>query len=86
MREAISMSADQIDLDACYEGPGGSVLMNAGRPGEVEIFPSALPRYVFTQVNGPIPPGLVIDRTCGNRRCLNPRHMRLCTMTERAGR
>lgn len=76
----------EIDLDACYEMPGGAALFNAGTPDEVEIPSARLPRYVFTEVNGPIREGMVLTHVCGSRTCLNPRHMRLCTMTERAGR
>jgi hypothetical protein len=77
----------EIDLDACYEGPGGTLVITDRATGvETEIPATGHPRYVFTEVNGPIRPGMVIDHICGRRTCLNPRHMRLCTMTERAGR
>ena len=81
------MGDNPIDLDACYEMPSASILVVDRATGEeVEIFPASLPRYVFTEVNGPIRPGMVVDHVCGNRRCLNPRHMRLCTMSENARR
>lgn len=34
-----------------------------------------LHRYVYTQLKGPIPEGLVIDHLCRNRKCCNPEHL-----------
>jgi hypothetical protein len=77
----------EIDLDACYEGPGGTLLITSEATGEeVEIPATGHPRYVFTEVNGPIRPGMVISHICGRRTCLNPRHMRLVDPKERARR
>lgn len=36
-------------------------------------------RYVFERHNGAIPEELHVDHVCGNRRCLNIRHLRLVT-------
>lgn len=36
-------------------------------------------RYVWEQVNGPIPPNLVIDHQCRNRGCCNVNHLRVVT-------
>ena len=44
-------------------------------------------RWVWTQLFGQIPSGLVIDHTCQNRGCVNPHHLRIVTQAEntRAG-
>lgn len=39
-------------------------------------------RFAFTEVRGPIPPGMTLDHTCRNRRCVNPAHMDVCTRAE----
>lgn len=39
-------------------------------------------RVAWELTNGPIPRGLVIIRTCGNRLCCNPEHMRVVTYSE----
>lgn len=33
-------------------------------------------RWMWMQLFGPIPDGLVVNRTCGNRACTNPHHLR----------
>lgn len=36
-------------------------------------------RWMWAQLFGAIPDGLVITTTCGNKTCTNPHHLRLCT-------
>lgn len=36
-------------------------------------------RYVWEQVNGPIPEGLFVDHKCRNRACCNVNHLRVVT-------
>lgn len=36
-------------------------------------------RHVYEERNGPIPPGLIVHHTCGEKRCLNPDHLELMT-------
>jgi hypothetical protein len=39
----------------------------------------AAARMYFEREHGPIPTGLLLEHRCGNRRCVNPEHQRLCT-------
>ena len=39
-------------------------------------------RIAWLLVHGPIPPGLVIDHLCRNRRCVNPGHLRVVSNRE----
>lgn len=44
-------------------------------------------RWMWSQLFGPIPAGLVVTTTCGNLGCVNPHHLRCCFQAEanRAG-
>lgn len=39
-------------------------------------------REFWTDANGPIPMGLVVDHLCRQRSCVNPEHMELVTHSE----
>jgi hypothetical protein len=39
-------------------------------------------RYVYEQLVGPIPAGLVLDHLCKNRKCANPDHLEPVTPGE----
>lgn len=39
-------------------------------------------RFSYELFVGPIPPGLVIDHLCRNRRCVNPGHLEVVTQRE----
>lgn len=39
-------------------------------------------RWLWSQLFGPVPAGLVVTTICGNRTCTNPYHLRACTQAE----
>jgi hypothetical protein len=39
-------------------------------------------RYAYEWMRGPIPPGLTLDHTCRNTRCVNPAHLEPVTALE----
>lgn len=43
-------------------------------------------RYAYETLVGPVPPGLVIDHLCRNRRCVCPDHMETVTQGENVRR
>lgn len=43
---------------------------------------SGVARWAYEHFRGPIPDGLVIDHLCRNRRCVNPAHLEVVTVTE----
>ena len=43
---------------------------------------TAVHRVVYELLVGPIPDGMQIDHTCRNRRCQNPDHLQVVTLSE----
>lgn len=39
-------------------------------------------RWMWMQLFGPIPDGLIVANTCGNKACVNPHHLRACFQAE----
>jgi hypothetical protein len=39
-------------------------------------------RWIWQTLFGPIPDGLIVSHTCGNRTCINPHHLRVTTQAE----
>ena len=39
-------------------------------------------RWMWMSLFGPIPDGLVVTTTCGNKACTNPHHLRPCTQAD----
>lgn len=62
-----------------YVGPGGYGEIQKGPKGGGHLMAHRAAWEIF---HGPIPEGLVIDHLCRNRRCVNPVHLRTCTMKE----
>lgn len=58
---------------------GYAVFGDRGRlvPGEIYAH-----RIVATIVWGPIPPGYEVDHMCRTRNCVNPFHLRICTVAD----
>jgi hypothetical protein len=39
-------------------------------------------RWLYSQLFGPIPAGMVVTTSCGSGQCVNPHHLVCCTMAE----
>src|SRR5262245_49204687 len=67
------MDWTQVEIADCwtwmgYVGPKGYGELGVGRSRRVH-------RRVWTELVGPISPGLTLDHLCRNRRCVNPDHL-----------
>jgi len=71
---------------ACWEWLGTK---NAQGVAQKQINGECWParRWMWSQLFGPIPPGLVVTTTCGSASCVNPHHLRCCWQSDanRAG-
>ena len=67
--------------DGCWLWTGG---VSAAGYGSIGVAGSHIyaHRYSYESARGPIPDGLIIDHICGNRRCVNPAHLRLATRAQ----
>lgn len=79
------VGVDMYDVAACWPWKG-----RVNREGYVSIGLGSRSffahRVAYTLTRGPIPDGLTIDHTCGNRRCMNPAHMEPVSASENVKR
>ena len=69
---------------ANYAGYGVfSPVDKKGLDGTRERITTLVHRYCWELIKGPIPEGMCLDhRVCRNKRCCNPDHLVVCTLTE----
>lgn len=77
----------KVDDNGCWLWTGWK--HNSGY-GYVNLWPGPAPirvhRYVYEQLIGPIPDGLVLDHLCRVRHCVNPAHLEPVTRGENVRR
>ncbi len=54
----------------------------AGPDGYAYVSRESVQRRAYRLLVGPVPEGLRVERTCGGRLCVNPRHLRLVAASE----
>lgn len=55
---------------------------SAGPDGYAYVSRESVQRRAYRLLVGPVPEGLRVERTCGGRLCVNPRHLRLVAASE----
>lgn len=77
------MTRKPTDLDACYDGPDGLIEVDGRRvPGPRYVFEEVASSYLDHDFEIRFAPGTALHHLCGNRRCLNPRHMKPVKISE----
>jgi hypothetical protein len=79
-REPEDLPAETLD-DLCWIWQGA-----AGSEGFAYEDHEPVHRRAYRLLVGPIPARLRVERTCGDRLCVNPRHLRLATQSQIASR
>ena len=83
LQEAADRRGVEFQADGCIFWMGavahGYGVFEHGHRGGIKAH-----RYSYEFLVGPIPKGMDIDHICGNRRCVNPEHLRVTTRKENA--
>jgi hypothetical protein len=67
--------------DACWEWLG-KIDENGYAIKQFDGKPITARRWMWQQLFGPVPLGLIVSSTCGSKTCTNPFHLRLCTQAD----
>lgn len=72
----------EFQNDGCIVWTGKTDRLGYGRFNYGQRKSIRAHRYAYEFLVGPIPDGMEIDHHCGNRRCVNPHHLRVTTRKE----
>jgi hypothetical protein len=80
--ERIASKIEPIPIAGCWLWTGG--IKQSEGYGTTSAGSRSLMahRYVYELLRGPIPTGLTLDHLCRVRSCVNPDHLRPCTLRE----
>lgn len=75
MMERLWNRIDTSDPDQCWEWPGATGSSGHGLIGDENRRLIQTHRAVYEEVNGPLPPGVIVRHTCDNPPCCHPNHL-----------
>lgn len=82
LEERMEFYTERNSVTGCLEWTGALLTNGYGYMSKTLSGTNAPHRHAWAVANGPIPEGAWIDHACHNRRCVEPKHLRLANAVE----